>query len=170
MQTTAQKTAKLAVYIALAFIFSYIESLIPLPIPFPGVKLGFANLVIIVVLYQSGFAAAFGVSLIRNILNALTFGNLFALFYSIAGSILSLLIMEGLRRLKPFHISIISVSSIGGIVHNMGQMLVASILVGGYAILHYFPFLYFAGLIAGLFIGILGKLCLERLPLPENLN
>ncbi len=163
MQTTTKKMARFAVYTALAFIFSYIESLVPLPIPFPGIKLGLANLVIIIVLYQSGFTAAFSVSIVRNILNALTFGSLFGLFYSLAGSVLSLLAMEGLRRLKPLKISMISVSSIGGIIHNMGQLLVASALVGHSAILHYFPFLYFAGLIAGVLIGVLGKLCLKRL-------
>ncbi len=162
MQTSVQKTARLAVYTALAFIFSYIESLIPLPIPIPGIKLGLANLVIIIVLYQSGLAAAFAVSMIRNILNALTFGSLFGLFYSLAGSVLSLLAMEGLRRMKRCEFSIVSVSSLGGIVHNMGQLAVAAILVGP-VILHYLPFLYFAGLIAGVLIGVLGDLCIRKL-------
>jgi heptaprenyl diphosphate synthase len=168
MHSNTQKIAELAIFTALAFIFSYIESLFPLPIPFPGIKLGLANLVIVILLYRSGFASALGVSLVRNILNALTFGSLFGLFYSLAGSILSLFAMEGLRRLKKIHVSTIVVSSIGGILHNIGQFMIAVFLVGYEAILHYFPFLYFAGLVAGILIGIFGKICLKKLPLLSN--
>ena len=155
-----KKTAMLGLFIAIAFIFSYIESLFPLPIPFPGIKLGLANLIIVFVLYTDGLASAFAVSLLRNLLNALTFGNLFGLFYSLAGSILSLLIMWLLKS----RLSTVSVSAIGGIVHNLGQFLVAVALVGYDAILYYLPFLYFAGLIAGILMGILTQLCLTKLP------
>ncbi len=164
MQTHVEKTAELAIFTALAFIFSYIESLFPLPIPFPGIKLGLANLIILILLYRSGFVPALGVSLIRNVLNALTFGNLFGLFYSIAGSLLSLFAMEGLRRQKKLHLSLICISGAGGIFHNMGQLIVAGTLVGYEAIIHYFPFLYFAGLLAGILVGIIAKTCLEKLP------
>ena len=96
MSGKTRKTAELSVFTAVAFIFSYIESLFPLPIPFPGIKLGLANLIILVVLCRNGLGAAFGVSMTRNVLNALTFGSLFGLFYSLAGSILSLLFMAAL--------------------------------------------------------------------------
>jgi heptaprenyl diphosphate synthase len=76
--------------------------------------------------------------------------------------------MEGLRRLKKIHVSTIVVSSIGGILHNIGQFMIAVFLVGYEAILHYFPFLYFAGLVAGILIGIFGKICLKKLPLLSN--
>ena len=166
MNTRTRNIAELAVFTAVAFLFSYIESLFPLPIPFPGIKLGLANLVIIIILYRNGLRAAFGVSIVRNILNALTFGSLFGLFYSLAGSVLSLLVMAGLQIKKKGHLrlSLISVSAVGGIIHNMGQFIVAVCLVGYSAILYYLPFLYFAGLIAGILIGILAKLCLQRLP------
>lgn len=160
--TDVKKMAEYALFTALAFIFSYIESLFPLPLPFPGIKLGLANLVILILLYRSGFAAAFGISLIRNVLNALTFGNLFALFYSLAGSILSLLVMEGLRRIKPLKLSVITVSTAGGILHNIGQFLIASAIVGPAAVLPYLPFLYFAGLAAGILIGIFSRMLLKR--------
>lgn len=170
MHSHTKKIAELSLFTALAFIFSYVESLFPLPIPFPGIKLGLANLVIVILLYRSGFLAALGVSLVRNVLNALTFGNLFALFYSLAGSVLSLLAMEGLRLLRSHAAtgkkgcSVVTVSAIGGIVHNTGQCIVAAALVGYEAILHYFPFLYFAGLAAGVLIGVIGGLCLKRFP------
>ena len=162
MHTNIKKMAELSVFTALAFIFSYIESLIPLPIPFPGIKLGLANLVIVLVLYRFDFASAIGVSLIRNFLNALTFGSMFGLLYSLAGSILSVVVMALLKQTKK--ISLISVSAIGGITHNLGQFIVATVLVGYEAILHYLPFLYFAGIIAGVLIGIFSGLCLKRLP------
>ena len=164
MNTRTAKIAQLAVFTAVAFIFSYIESLIPLPIPFPGIKLGLANLVILIVLHREGLAAAFGVSMVRNLLNALTFGSLFGLFYSLAGSIFSLFVMAGLRTIKCPKLTWISISSIGGILHNLGQFAVAAALVGFDAILHYAPFLYFAGLIAGCLIGVLSGLCIRRLP------
>ena len=176
MRISTAKMAELSVFTAAAFIFSYIESLIPLPLPFPGMKLGLANLVIVIVLYRQGTAAAFGVSITRNVLNALTFGSLFGLFYSMAGSILSLAVMAWMSRgerdkertKKHPRLTQISVSAVGGIIHNMGQLVVASCLVGLNAMAHYLPFLYFAGMIAGILIGIMSTLCLQRLPSSKN--
>ncbi len=165
MNTRTRHLAELAVFTAVAFLFSYIENLFPLPVPFPGIKLGFANLVILILLCRSGLKAAFGVSMVRNVLNALTFGSLFGLLYSLAGSILSLLAMALLFYNKKHpQLSLITISAVGGIIHNMGQFIVATGLTGGPAILPYLPFLYFAGLITGVLIGILSRLCLQRLP------
>ncbi len=163
MHQSTKRLAELALFTAVAFLFSYIESLFPLPIPFPGIKLGLANLIIVIVLYRNGLAAAFTVSMIRNLLNALTFGSLFGLLYSLAGSILSLLVMAALVKVSHDRLSVITISAIGGILHNLGQFIAALALVGLNAILHYLPFLYFSGLIAGVLIGILGKWCLARL-------
>lgn len=158
--------AEFSLYTALAFIFSYIESLIPFPVPFPGMKLGLANLVIVIVLYKKNFRYAFGLSMLRNVLNALTFGNLFALLYSLAGSILSLVFMSLAKkvRLKIMHFSIISVSALGGIFHNIGQFLTAAFLVGLHSVLWYLPILYFSGLVTGILIGYLSMHILRRIP------
>lgn len=197
MHRHTARIAELAVFTAVAFIFSYIESLFPLPIPFPGIKLGFANLIIVIVLYRDGFPAALGVSLVRNLLNALTFGSLFGFLYSLAGSVLSLCAMYLLRKgfdadetgnkrlgerasdgakmpdavsgtfpykKKRPRLSLIGISAVGGILHNAGQFIVASCLVGFTSLLGYLPFLYFAGLVAGALIGALALLCLQRLP------
>ena len=158
MHRHTARIADLAVFTAVAFIFSYIESLFPLPIPFPGIKLGFANLIIVIVLYRDGFPAALGVSLVRNLLNALTFGSLFGFLYSLA-----------VRGTSPYkkkrpRLSLIGISAVGGILHNAGQFIVASCLVGFTSLLGYLPFLYFAGLVAGALIGGLALLCLQRLP------
>lgn len=163
MKNKTQTMALSSIYIAIAFIFGYIENLFPLPIPFPGIKLGLANLVIVLALCQFGLLHAFTISLLRNLLQAFTFGSLFGFVYSLIGSIASLLIMHFLLSQKKTQLSLISVSCVGGIVHNLGQFTVASCLVGPSAILPYLPFLYFAGFTAGILIGILTKLCLQRL-------
>lgn len=164
MKNTSKQIAELSIYTAIAFIFSYIESLFPLPIPFPGIKLGLANLAVVLVLYRHGFISAFSVSMIRNLLNAFTFGSLFGFLYSLVGSIASLFIMFLLKKIKHPHISVIGVSCVGGIIHNIGQFAVASCLVGLTAILPYLPFLYFSGLIAGILIGVFALFCQNRLP------
>lgn len=168
MKSHTRKITELAIFTAVAFIFSYIESLFPLPIPFPGIKLGLANLIIVLVLYRDGFEHAFIVSMIRNILNACTFGSLFSFFYSLAGSILSLILMALLKNRKHLRLSTVGVSIAGGILHNIGQFAVASCLVGFSAILPYLPFLYFAGFLAGALIGIFAVLCLKRLPVSNR--
>lgn len=108
-----------SIYTSLAFIFSYLESLIPLPLPFPGMKLGLANLVILIVLYQKNPRYALGLSMLRNLLNAFTFGSLFSLLYSTAGSLLSLSVMAFTLRLTKKRLSILSISALGGIFHNL---------------------------------------------------
>lgn len=159
-----QQICECAIFTALAFIFGYIESLIPLPLPFPGMKLGLANLIVMIVLYRNGLRYAFGIAMLRNILNAVTFGSLFSFLYSLAGSILSLLVMGCLKRWGHSRLSIVSVSAFGGILHNMGQLLVAAFLVGFSSILWYLPILYFCGLITGVLIGLFSSQCLKRLP------
>ena len=95
-----RQISEFSIYTALAFIFGYIESLIPLPVPFPGMKIGLANLVMMIVLYRKNFRYAFGISMLRNLLNAITFGSLFSLLYSLAGSVLSLIAMAGLKKVR----------------------------------------------------------------------
>ena len=162
-----KQQSEFSIYTALAFIFGYIESLIPLPVPFPGMKIGLANLIIMIALYRKGFRYAFGISMLRNLLNAFTFGSLFSFLYSLAGSILSLLVMGLKKKGTGSHLSVISVSALGGIIHNMGQLLVAACLVGFPSVLWYMPLLYFCGLLTGGFIGIISAQCLIRLPLEE---
>ena len=174
-----RQISEFSIYTALAFIFGYIESLIPLPVPFPGMKIGLANLVMMIVLYRKNFRYAFGISMLRNLLNAITFGSLFSLLYSLAGSVLSLIAMAGLkkvRRARPKSeqkeadaFSIVSVSALGGIVHKMGPLRVAAFLVGFSSIIWYLPVLYFCGLLTGILIGMVSNQCLARLPAdPQN--
>lgn len=160
MKSKTKTIAMLSIYVAIAFIFGYIENLFPLPLPFPGMKLGLANLIIVIALYQLGFPYALLISLLRNLLNAFTFGSMFGFLYSLVGSIASLILMF---LIKKTQLSRMSISCVGGIIHNIGQFTVAACLVGPSAVLPYLPFLYFAGLIAGALIGVLANLCLKRM-------
>ena len=166
MSHKTKTIALLSIYIAIAFLFGYIESLFPLPVPFPGMKLGLANLVIVLALYQLNLPSVLLISVLRNLLNAFTFGSMFSFLYSLTGSIASLLIMYIVKKTQ---LSRISVSCVGGIVHNIGQFVIAACLVGPSAVLPYFPFLYFAGFTAGILIGVLADLCLRRIPI-SNMN
>ncbi|NLK29279.1 MAG: Gx transporter family protein [Clostridiales bacterium] len=158
------KSKKMATYgllIALAFILSYIESLFPFPFPVPGMKLGLANLVVITALYGMGYKEAFVLSLIRIILVGFTFGNLSTMVYSLAGGILSFLVMLLTKKSKWF--SMVGVSIAGGVFHNIGQIIIAILTVYNYYIITYLPFLLITGVVTGALIGILGSLILKRI-------
>ena len=146
--------------VALAFILSYIESLIPFPL-MPGMKLGLANLVVIIALYGMGWKEALVLSLIRIILVGFTFGNLSTMLYSLAGGLLSWLMMVLAKKSKWF--SMVGVSIIGGISHNIGQIIVAILTVSNVYLVTYLPLLLITGAITGTLIGFLGALILKRI-------
>lgn len=154
-------TAEYGILIALAFIFSYIEAIIPIPIPILGAKLGLANLVNIVGLYTVGIAGTAIVSLVRILLVGFTFGNPFSMFYSLAGGIVSLILMIAARKSGWF--STVGVSITGGIGHNIGQLAVAAWVLKTTGVFTYLPALLAAGVAAGAVIGMLGGLVSERI-------
>ena len=156
------KTAYFGVYISLALILSYVESLIPISFGVPGIKLGLANLVVVIALYKAGKVSyALIVSVIRIILSGFMFGNMFAIIYSLAGGILSFAVMVLLKKKGSF--SIMGVSIAGGVFHNVGQLIVAMIVVESYKIGFYFPVLLISGLITGAVIGIVAGEVLKRI-------
>ena len=150
----------LGLCIALAMIMSYIEVLVPLSFAVPGIKMGLANIVIIFVLYKLGTKEAILVSLIRVILVSLLFSNAMAMAYSIAGAVLSLGIMWLLKKTDKF--SVIGVSISGGIMHNVGQIIMAVILLGTKQIALYLPVLLITGTATGIVIGIVSGLVIKR--------
>ena len=119
----AKKTALLGMLVALAFVLSYIETLIPINLGIPGAKLGLANLVVMVALYTLGTKEAFALSMVRILLTGLTFSSMAAMLYSFAGGLLSFAVMYLVKRSKLF--SAAGVSVLGGISHNAGQIFVA---------------------------------------------
>ena len=146
---TNQKLAKIALLSATALIFGYIESLLP-PLFLPGIKLGISNIVLLFAIYELDKTSAFFIMLIKVTVSALLFSGMNVFFYSLSGGILSLLIMTTFRR-KYF--SITGVSILGGVFHNIGQLLVAAILLGNNA-LYYFPVLLISGAVMGVLTGM----------------
>lgn len=163
MKNKRGRVAVFGVFTALALIFSYVELLIPINLGIPGAKLGLANLVIIIVLYKTDWKEALLLSVVRIVLAGFLFGNLFGILYSLAGGILSLAVMALLKRSGAF--SIIGVSMAGGVSHNVGQLIMAMLVVETYAVGYYLPVLLIAGLITGTLIGITGREMLKRLDL-----
>lgn len=147
---------------ALALIFSYVEVLFPFNAGIPGVKLGLANLVPLIILYRLDARYAFAANLIRVILAGLLFSGLFAALYSLAGSLASFLVMYLLKKTRLF--SVIGVSTAGGVFHNLGQLTVAMLAVSGPQLIHYMPVLIISGMIAGIIVGIGASILLDRIP------
>jgi len=155
------RVAKCGMMVALAFLLSYIEFLIPIPTGIPGVKLGLANLVIFAALYLTDARNAFIIMVVRVILTALTFGNMFYGLFSIAGGVLSLLLMLLCKKKNLF--GKVGVSIVGGVSHNVAQILVAMLVLETPELVWYLPVLLFSGTVAGAVIGIIGGLLLERI-------
>ncbi len=151
----------MAMLLALAVIMGYLEALIPVTPAIPGIKLGLANFVIVLVMYLFSIREAALISVLRIILVGFLLSNMSMILYSLAGTVLSLTVMALIKRNR--HFSLYGVSMAGGIMHNVGQLLVAGALMGFQAILWYVPFLLAAGLLAGILIGFLVKISYRRL-------
>ncbi|MCM1114030.1 MAG: Gx transporter family protein [Clostridium sp.] len=155
-----KNVALFGMMVALAFTFSYMESLIPFNFGIPGVKLGLANLVVVVALYTMKPYEALFIAVVRIFLAGLTFGNAYSIAYSLCGGLLSFLVMWLVKKTK---LSIIGVSMMGGICHNIGQIIVAAIIMETSQIAYYLSVLLVAGLITGLLLGVVSKLIVDRL-------
>lgn len=155
------KVAYFGVFTTLALIFSYVETLIPIRFGIPGVKLGLANLIIVIALYRMKLSEAYLLSIVRVLLAGFIFGNYFSIIYSLAGGLLSLTVMALLRKKGGF--SVIGVSIAGGVFHNIGQLIIASVIVETFSVMYYVPVLLIAGLVTGLLIGIASDGMLKRL-------
>ncbi|MBR4286182.1 MAG: Gx transporter family protein [Clostridia bacterium] len=162
MSKKAKKIALLGVLTSVALVLSYLESVLP-PIwaAVPGIKVGLPNVVIIFLLYKFGVKEAAIVSFIRLFIVALLFGNVMTLAYSFAGALLSIVLMAICKKIKVF--SVVGTSIVGGVAHNLGQILVAIFLFDTVQIGYYMIVLAITGTIAGVFIGLAGALLLKRL-------
>lgn len=157
-----KKLALSAILAAMAMILSYIEALIPLPVPIPGVKLGLANLIIIIAIYKLGFKYAFVINCVRIFTAGLLFTGVFGIMYSLAGGVLSIIIMYLLYRTNLF--SMVGISMAGGVAHNLGQLITACLIMSNIKLMSYFSILLFSGMISGILIGIVAWLVNGKLP------
>lgn len=156
-----RKIARMGLLTALALILSYVESLIPAFVAVPGVKMGLANIVVVFALYTLGPGEAAIVSIIRVLLSSLLFGSILSLSYSAAGAVISLLSMIILMKTKIFGVTSVSVT--GGVFHNLGQILVACLVLETDVLLYYLPVLILSGTITGAIIGIASSIVIKRL-------
>ena len=158
-----KKIAYLGLFAAVAIIFGYVESLIPFFAGIPGIKLGLANLAVLFILETYSWKEAALVSVVRIFVIGFLFGNLFSILYSLAGAALSLTVMTLIKKKSNF--SILGVSVAGGVSHNVGQLIVAAVIVENTSLLYYAPALLISGVVTGLVIGMLTREVLRRIKL-----
>ena len=165
-RTKARRIAFVGLFSSLALLLSYVEFLLP-PIfaAVPGIKIGLPNVVILYVLYSLGFKYAALVSFVRVSLSSLLFGSVMTLAYSVAGAVLSLTVMVVLKHIDK--LSAVGVSVAGGIMHNIGQIAVAVILLDTPEIAYYMLVLALTGTVSGIFVGLCGALVLRRVPVEK---
>lgn len=159
-----KRTVELGFLLAVALILSYVESLIPFGFGIPGIKLGLPNLIVVLLLYRDkalsgGVKEALLVNGLRIILSGFLFGNLYAILYGLSGAAFSFTVMALARRCRYF--SMVGVSVLGGVFHNVGQVMAAVFVVETFAVIYYLPVLIVAGVVTGALLGILG---MELLP------
>lgn len=162
-KTNVRKLTCLALIVSFAMILSYIEAKIPVFVAIPGVKMGLANIAVIFVLYKMGAKEAAVVSVLRIFLISILFGNVESLFFSLMGGLLSFAVMLLLKKLTPLGEVAVSVS--GGVMHNVGQIIAAMMLLQTDAVMYYLPFLILSGTIAGVVVGVVSALLIKRVRL-----
>lgn len=148
-------------FISVAAVMSYVEALIPLRLPAPGMKLGLANIVILWTLYAMGIRPAAVINVLRVLLVGFLFGNFYSIVFSFAGAAASLGVMFALKKTKRF--SVIGVSIAGGAAHNLAQTAVAMLVLENARIAYYLPTLIIGGVAAGVAIGILGGILYKKI-------
>ncbi len=153
-------TAYLAISVALGMMLSYVEAMLPVFFGIPGMKPGLSNILVVFFLYTLGWKAAIAVNILRIILTGILFGNPFSIVYSLSGALLSFAVMTLLKRSSLF--SVYGVSMAGGVFHNIGQMIIAALLVENYHIILYLPPLLICGLVTGFLVGFLAATLVKR--------
>jgi heptaprenyl diphosphate synthase len=159
-----KKTTKitfLGLFTAVALVLSFLETLIPNMVPIPGFKIGLANFAVLLALYLFGFKEAVIVDLARIILASLLFGSFFSFWYALSGAACALIIEMIIKKTDKF--SPIGVSVFGAVFHNIGQFIVAVILIKSLGILYYLPFTLLFCVLSGALNGYLVLILKDRL-------
>lgn len=161
-----KKTVTLGMLTAIAMVFGYVESIIPLPVGIPGIKLGLANIIILFVIYRYGIREASLVSVARIVLSGLMFTGMWSILYGISGTACAIMVMSLAKfRLK---LSVITVSILGAMAHISGQMVVAGLNVGFGPVAGYALYLLLASVIFGAIIGTISDILIRRVIDTEN--
>lgn len=161
--TKTKKMVLLSLLVSQALVLHIFESMIPVPFITPGAKLGLANIVTVVSLYLFGEIATFLVIIVRLLLSSLLGGSIFSLLYSIAGALFSFIIMVLVKRIGKDKVSLIGVSTAGAVFHNIGQIIIAALVVQNVNISLYLPVLTMSGIGTGFFVGLTSRYILNHL-------
>lgn len=161
MQSHSKKIALIGLLTACGILFGYVENLIDLPIGIPGVKIGISNIITVICIYMIGPIEALFVLVLRVVMSGFLFGNMYSLLYSLSGALFSYAFMVLGFKLNFF--SIIGNSMLGGVTHNLGQLIIACIIISNLKLTFYIPVLLISGLIAGAIIGIISSIMINRL-------
>lgn len=153
------RVAFLGLFTAFAMILSFVESQIPTFVAIPGIKLGLPNIAIIIILYRFGWKEATVISLLRVLLTSLLFGTVLSMLYSIAGALLSLIVMILLKKI----LSTVTISVLGGVFHNVGQILVAILVTETQQLVYYLPVLIISGVISGIVVGMVSAISVKKI-------
>lgn len=156
----SKKVTLYSAFLVLALALSYFESFIRFDFIAPGIKLGFANLAVLILIYKKDYFGAILVNLARIILSCLLFSGFNTFIYSILGAALSLIAMILFKKIKAF--SIIAVSVMGAIMHNIGQ-LIAALIFMPISVFYYLPVLIISACITGSIMGVISKILIDRL-------
>lgn len=152
-----QKLTFISLFVAQGLALYMVERMIPVPFITPGAKPGLTNIITVLALYMFGFKDVFLIIILRILLSTLLGGSMSSFLYSIAGGILSFLAMYFLKRIGKDEISIIGVSIVGAVFHNIGQIIVAGLVIENAMIVTYLPILIVAALGTGFFVGLTSK-------------
>lgn len=154
------KITFLGIMLSLSIILSYVDSLIPLSTYIPGMKIGLANIITMYVLFKYRVRDAFIIMFLRVLISGLLFSGLNSIIFGLTGGVLCIVFMTVSKKTKLF--SVIGVSVIGSLSHNLGQVIAAFIIMDNINIMYYFPFLLITGLLTGAVIGYISGILIRR--------
>lgn len=155
-----EKLTRIALLSSLSIICGYIESLFPIITSIPGIKLGISNAIILFALYRLDKTSAFFIMLVKVSVSSILFSGFSVFIYSFAGGILSFLAMCILKKLQ---FSVVTVSMLGAVCHNIGQLFAASVMLKSFSVFYYLPVLLISGLVLGFLTGVLCKILIFRI-------
>jgi len=153
----------ISIFGAITVVLGLIEAMIPLQSAIPGAKLGLGNIMILTCLYYLNARDALTLIALKTVLTALLLGTFSSFLFSLSGSLLSFIFMYGLLRIGRDRFSLIAISVVGGITHNIGQLGAATVVLGTSKIFYYLPFLMVTGVVTGIFVGFAARYLITRL-------
>lgn len=164
MKNSYQKMTYITMLAAQAIVITVMERFIPSPFAFaPGARLGLGNLITIIAIFTLPPKDSIKVVSLRLLVSTLLSGTFSTFLYGFSGTVLSYLVMSGAKLLGPKRVSIIGISILGGICHNMGQLLVFSFIARSWGVLNYLPILSFSGILSGFLVGLTGNFLLKKI-------